>query len=98
MKCQVNQVKPVPGQRRIVSGVISSRSPGRRALGIRLSRLAISARPPRSGSGGVVAASAVRRADGAGSGFLRSSRSPHAETAAARRPPAWSGERRAAGT
>ena len=47
-------------QRRIVSGVTSSRSPWRRAFGITLSRAARSARPPRSGSGGAAAAAAGR--------------------------------------
>ena len=70
-------------QRRIVSGVTSSRSPWRRAFGITLSRTAISARSAQVRSAGAAAAVAGRRAGGAGSRSLRSATPPHAGTAAA---------------
>ena len=79
-------------QRRIVSGVTSSRSPWRRALGITLSRVAMSARSAQFSLGGAAAAAAGWRAGGAGwraggagSRSPRSSTPPHAGTAAATR-------------
>jgi hypothetical protein len=70
-------------QRRIVSGVTSSRSPWRRAFGITLSKAASSARSAQFKCGRAAAAVAVRRAGGAGSRSLRSATPPHAGIAAA---------------
>jgi hypothetical protein len=72
-------------QRRIVSGVTSSRNLWRRAFSITLGRVASRAGPPSSVSGDEAAAAAGPRADGAESRSRRSSRPPHAGTAAATR-------------
>jgi len=78
-------------QRRIVSEVTSSRSPCRRAFGITASRVASRARSARSSLGRRGYRRCRTASGGAGSRSLRSSMSPHAGRAAARRLAAWSG-------
>jgi hypothetical protein len=70
-------------QRRIVSGVTSSRSPWRRVWGIRLSRVVSSARSAQFTFGRRGCCRCSTRAGGAGSRSLRSSMPPRAGTAAA---------------